>query len=95
MVLVLLILHIARQVTAYGVGVAGWGAGLKLGSDSVCIKYTTHHNNGITLFDREPFRYNNQLIPFAYFKLFITTCLLLSARSNLKHPLEECLSFLY
>ena len=43
-------MHIACQVTAYGVGVAGWGTGLKLGSDSVGIKYTTHRNIGITLF---------------------------------------------
>ncbi|KVI02085.1 cytochrome b561/ferric reductase transmembrane [Cynara cardunculus var. scolymus] len=28
-------IHIAIQVTAYGLGVAGWGTGLKLGSDSV------------------------------------------------------------
>lgn len=43
-------IHIAIQVTAYGLGVAGWGTGLKLGSDSVGIKYTTHRNIGITLF---------------------------------------------
>ncbi|KAI7744111.1 hypothetical protein M8C21_030361 [Ambrosia artemisiifolia] len=43
-------IHVAIQATAYGVGVAGWGTGLKLGSDSVGIKYTTHRNIGITLF---------------------------------------------
>ncbi|XP_071730041.1 cytochrome b561 and DOMON domain-containing protein At5g35735-like [Rutidosis leptorrhynchoides] len=43
-------IHIACQITAYGVGVAGWGTGLKLGSDSVGIKYNTHRNIGITLF---------------------------------------------
>lgn len=43
-------IHIAIQVTAYGLGVSGWGTGLKLGSDSVGIKYTTHRNIGITLF---------------------------------------------
>ncbi|XP_071736713.1 cytochrome b561 and DOMON domain-containing protein At5g35735-like [Rutidosis leptorrhynchoides] len=43
-------IHVACQITAYGVGVAGWGTGLKLGSDSVGIKYTTHRNLGIALF---------------------------------------------
>jgi hypothetical protein len=43
-------MHIACQVTAYGVGVAGWGTGLKLGSDSEGIKYTSHRNIGIALF---------------------------------------------
>ncbi|KAK9074087.1 hypothetical protein SSX86_006684 [Deinandra increscens subsp. villosa] len=43
-------IHVACQVTAYGVGIAGWATGLKLGSDSVGIKYTTHRNIGITLF---------------------------------------------
>ncbi|KAK9077395.1 hypothetical protein SSX86_005732 [Deinandra increscens subsp. villosa] len=43
-------IHIACQVTAYGVGVAGWATGLKLGSDSKTLKYTTHRNIGITLF---------------------------------------------
>lgn len=43
-------LHAACQTAAYAVGVAGWGTGLKLGSDSVGIKYTTHRNIGITLF---------------------------------------------
>ncbi|KAI3703977.1 hypothetical protein L1987_74178 [Smallanthus sonchifolius] len=43
-------IHVACQVTAYGVGVAGWATGLKLGSDSEGLKYTTHRNIGITLF---------------------------------------------
>ncbi|MCD9645394.1 hypothetical protein HAX54_034271 [Datura stramonium] len=43
-------LHAACQTSAYAVGVAGWGTGLKLGSDSAGIKYTTHRNIGITLF---------------------------------------------
>ncbi|KAK1418161.1 hypothetical protein QVD17_27300 [Tagetes erecta] len=43
-------IHVVCQVTAYGVGVAGWATGLKLGSDSVGIKYTTHRNIGIALF---------------------------------------------
>ncbi|XP_076919307.1 cytochrome b561 and DOMON domain-containing protein At5g35735-like [Bidens hawaiensis] len=43
-------IHVACQVTAYGVGIAGWATGLKLGSDSEGIKYTTHRNIGITLF---------------------------------------------
>ncbi|KAD4179047.1 hypothetical protein R6Q59_022611 [Mikania micrantha] len=43
-------IHVACQATAYGVGVAGWGTGLKLGSDSEGIEYTSHRNIGITLF---------------------------------------------
>ncbi|CAN4109886.1 unnamed protein product [Withania somnifera] len=43
-------LHVACQTSAYAVGVAGWGTGLKLGSDSTGIKYNTHRNIGITLF---------------------------------------------
>ncbi|KAL8209660.1 hypothetical protein R6Q57_006392 [Mikania cordata] len=43
-------IHVTCQVIAYGVGVAGWATGLKLGSDSEALKYTTHRNIGITLF---------------------------------------------
>ncbi|CAN4103643.1 unnamed protein product [Withania somnifera] len=43
-------LHVACQTSAYAVGVAGWGTGLKLGSDSTGIKFNTHRNIGITLF---------------------------------------------
>lgn len=43
-------LHASCQTAAYAVGVAGWGTGLKLGSDSAGIKFTTHRNIGITLF---------------------------------------------
>eukprot|EP00268_Persea_americana_P023761 TRINITY_DN23280_c0_g1_i1.p1 TRINITY_DN23280_c0_g1~~TRINITY_DN23280_c0_g1_i1.p1 ORF type:complete len:385 (+),score=26.83 TRINITY_DN23280_c0_g1_i1:98-1252(+) len=43
-------LHVACQTSAYIVGVAGWGTGLKLGSDSVGIKYGAHRNIGIALF---------------------------------------------
>lgn len=43
-------LHVGCQLTAYGVGVAGWGTGMKLGSDSKGITHTTHRNIGITLF---------------------------------------------
>lgn len=43
-------LHVACQTSAYIVGVAGWGTGLKLGSESVGIKYSAHRNIGITLF---------------------------------------------
>lgn len=43
-------IHVACQASAYIVGVAGWGTGLKLGSDSTGIKYNTHRNIGITLF---------------------------------------------
>ncbi|KAJ4835288.1 hypothetical protein Tsubulata_048874 [Turnera subulata] len=43
-------LHISCQVIAYALGVAGWGTGLKLGSDSPGIKYSKHRNIGIALF---------------------------------------------
>ncbi|KAF2292374.1 hypothetical protein GH714_021467 [Hevea brasiliensis] len=43
-------LHAACQSSAYIIGVAGWGTGLKLGSDSPGIKYSKHRNIGITLF---------------------------------------------
>ncbi|KAL3633606.1 hypothetical protein CASFOL_022368 [Castilleja foliolosa] len=43
-------LHVTCQTAAYIVGVAGWGTGLKLGSDSSGVVQTTHRNIGITLF---------------------------------------------
>lgn len=43
-------LHITCQCSAYVLGVAGWGTGLKLGSDSQGIEHTVHRNIGITLF---------------------------------------------
>jgi len=43
-------LHVTCQTSAYIVGVAGWGTGLKLGSDSTGVTYDTHRALGITLF---------------------------------------------
>ena len=43
-------LHVICQASAYIVGVAGWGLGLKLGSDSASITYDTHRTLGIILF---------------------------------------------
>ncbi|CAA7399326.1 unnamed protein product [Spirodela intermedia] len=43
-------LHVGCQCTAYILGVAGWGTGLKLGSDSVGVKHTKHRSIGIALF---------------------------------------------
>lgn len=43
-------LHAACQTSAYAVGVAGWGTGLKLGSDSKGITHDTHRRIGIALF---------------------------------------------
>ncbi|XP_059428425.1 cytochrome b561 and DOMON domain-containing protein At3g25290-like [Corylus avellana] len=43
-------LHVFCQVSAYAIGVAGWGTGLKLGSDSPGIQFTGHRNIGIALF---------------------------------------------
>ncbi|XP_039118966.1 cytochrome b561 and DOMON domain-containing protein At5g35735-like [Dioscorea cayenensis subsp. rotundata] len=43
-------LHVACQLSAYIIGVAGWGTGLKLGSESSGITYHGHRNIGIALF---------------------------------------------
>ncbi|KAK8717860.1 hypothetical protein V6N13_045113 [Hibiscus sabdariffa] len=43
-------LHAFCQVSAYAIGVAGWATGLKLGSESSGITYSTHRNIGIALF---------------------------------------------
>lgn len=43
-------LHVTCQVSAYAIGVAGWGTGMKLGSESKEFQYTGHRNIGITLF---------------------------------------------
>ncbi|XP_059626257.1 cytochrome b561 and DOMON domain-containing protein At3g25290-like [Cornus florida] len=43
-------LHVSCQFSAYVIGVAGWGTGLKLGSESKGIQYTDHRNLGIALF---------------------------------------------
>ncbi|KAL9243994.1 hypothetical protein vseg_017817 [Gypsophila vaccaria] len=43
-------LHITCQTSAYILGVAGWGTGLKLGSESVGLTFDAHRNIGITLF---------------------------------------------
>ncbi|XP_022769916.1 cytochrome b561 and DOMON domain-containing protein At3g25290-like [Durio zibethinus] len=43
-------LHVFCQISAYAIGVAGWGTGLKLGSESPGITYSVHRNIGIALF---------------------------------------------
>lgn len=43
-------LHVSCQFSAYVIGVAGWGTGLKLGSESKGITFTGHRNIGIALF---------------------------------------------
>lgn len=43
-------LHASCQTAGYAVGVAGWGTGLKLGSESSGITYQPHRNIGIALF---------------------------------------------
>jgi len=43
-------MHITCQVSAYILGVSGWGLGLKLGGDSVGVVYNAHRNIGIALF---------------------------------------------
>ncbi|KAE8803868.1 cytochrome b561 and DOMON domain-containing protein [Hordeum vulgare] len=43
-------LHITCQISGYVLGVAGWGLGLKLGSESKGLTYSTHRNIGIAIF---------------------------------------------
>jgi hypothetical protein len=43
-------LHVGCQLSAYVIGVAGWGSGMKLGSESDGITYSNHRNVGITVF---------------------------------------------
>lgn len=43
-------LHAFCQFSGYVIGVAGWGTGLKLGSESKGIEFSTHRNLGIALF---------------------------------------------
>ncbi|OAY41119.1 cytochrome b561 and DOMON domain-containing protein At5g47530 [Manihot esculenta] len=43
-------LHVSCQSIAYIVGVAGWGTGLKLGSESSGVQYDAHRTIGIILF---------------------------------------------
>ncbi|KAK1412677.1 hypothetical protein QVD17_34118 [Tagetes erecta] len=43
-------IHGSLQVSAYAIGVAGWGTGMKLGSESKGVKYSGHRNIGIALF---------------------------------------------
>ncbi|XP_021273870.1 cytochrome b561 and DOMON domain-containing protein At3g25290-like [Herrania umbratica] len=43
-------LHVFCQISAYAIGVAGWGTGLKLGSESPGIQYSVHRSIGIALF---------------------------------------------
>ncbi|KAL1560972.1 cytochrome b561 and DOMON domain-containing protein-like protein [Salvia divinorum] len=43
-------IHVTCQASAYIVGVAGWGTGIKLGSDSIGVEHNVHRNIGITLF---------------------------------------------
>ncbi|XP_022724246.1 cytochrome b561 and DOMON domain-containing protein At5g47530-like [Durio zibethinus] len=43
-------LHSSSQFAAYVVGVAGWGMGLKLGSESPGIQFDAHRTIGIILF---------------------------------------------
>ncbi|GLU08026.1 hypothetical protein SLE2022_249560 [Rubroshorea leprosula] len=43
-------LHVFCQLSAYVIGVAGWGTGMKLGAESKGVQYTGHRNIGIALF---------------------------------------------
>lgn len=43
-------IHISCQISAYAIGVAGWGTGMKLGSESEGYQVSDHRNIGIALF---------------------------------------------
>lgn len=43
-------LHVFCQSSAYIIGVSGWATGLKLGSESAGIQFSTHRAIGIALF---------------------------------------------
>ncbi|KAI3466512.1 hypothetical protein Pfo_023175 [Paulownia fortunei] len=43
-------LHATCQTSAYIIGVAGWATGLRLGSQSPGVQYTSHRTIGIVLF---------------------------------------------
>lgn len=43
-------IHVGCQISAYAIGVAGWGTGMKLGSQSEGVQYSVHRNLGIALF---------------------------------------------
>ncbi|KAF8044857.1 hypothetical protein N665_6326s0002, partial [Sinapis alba] len=43
-------LHVFCQASAYIIGVAGWATGIKLGSESEGIQFSTHRAIGIALF---------------------------------------------
>ncbi|KAJ0804065.1 putative cytochrome b561/ferric reductase transmembrane [Helianthus annuus] len=43
-------LHVTCQTSAYIIGVAGWATGIRLGSQSPGIQFTTHRIIGIILF---------------------------------------------
>jgi hypothetical protein len=43
-------LHVGCQLSAYVIGVAGWGSGMKLGSESDGITFSNHRNVGIIVF---------------------------------------------
>lgn len=57
-------LHAFCQVSAYAIGVAGWGTGLKLGSESKGIQYSGHRNIGIATFCLATLQVKPRLILF-------------------------------
>lgn len=72
-------LHVFCQISAYAIGVAGWGTGLKLGSESKGIHYTGHRNIGISLFSLATV----QVIIKSQLKSFsLLFCSLLKCRNN-------------
>ena len=55
-------LHVSCQLSAYAIGAAGWATGLRLGSQSKGIQYSSHRNIGISLFCLATFQVKPLLI---------------------------------
>ncbi|CAI0383819.1 unnamed protein product [Linum tenue] len=90
----------ACQLSAYIIGVAGWGTGLKLGSDSVGIQYNKHRNIGITLFCFGTLQVNltkksNPLQIFSLFNLLDLVSRLAYEKITNVSPLPSTIYFIF
>lgn len=62
-------LHIGCQLSAYVIGVAGWGTGMKLGNESKGVVYSIHRNIGIALFCFATLQVKTSLIVIYFLQL--------------------------
>lgn len=65
-------LHVGCQVSAYAIGVAGWGTGMKLGAESEGIQYSVHRSIGIALFCLATLQVNKIVYTLSFTLLFYT-----------------------